>query len=179
MADDAWYYAQNNQQLGPVTLEALRGMAASGQLAPDNLVWTQGMAQWLPARTVPEVSDAFASAPAAAPGGPAPMQTPTGYPPQPQPMMYGTPGAYGGGPDFSGKATTALVLGIASLPLCLCPLVGIGLGVAAIVVAKGVPDTSPDRGRAKAGMICGIIGLAFGVINAIAGVAINLSNIKM
>jgi hypothetical protein len=175
MADDAWYYAQNNQQLGPVTLEALRGMAASGQLAPDNLVWTQGMPQWLPARTVPEVSGSFASAPAAAP---APMHMPTGYPPQPQPMMYGTPGPYAGGQDFSGKATTALVLGIASLPLCLCPLVGIGLGVAAIVVAKGVPEGDINRGRAKAGLICGIIGLAFGVINAIAGVAINLSNLK-
>jgi uncharacterized RDD family membrane protein YckC len=55
MADDNWYYAQNNQQLGPVTLAALRSMVANGQVGAGDLVWTQGMAQWLPARSVPEI----------------------------------------------------------------------------------------------------------------------------
>ena len=59
MADDSWYYAQNNQQLGPVTLEALRAMVASGQVGAADLVWTQGMSQWQPARSVPEVGSAL------------------------------------------------------------------------------------------------------------------------
>ena len=193
MADDTWYYAQNNQQLGPVSLEALRGMVASGQVGAGDLVWTQGMAQWLPARSVPElagsvpgggggagVSPTMAAPPGA--GGTA-YPTPGGYPPQ----GYAPPGMYppGGGAyppgaqDFSGKATTAMWLGIASLPLCLCPLVGIGLGIAAIVVGNKVPEGTPEKGKAKIGVICGVIGLIFGVINAIAGVMINTGQWKI
>ena len=59
MADATWYYAQNNQQLGPVTLDALRAMVASGQVGAGDLVWTAGMTQWLPARSVPEVGSAL------------------------------------------------------------------------------------------------------------------------
>jgi hypothetical protein len=185
MADDTWYYAQNNQQLGPVTLDALRQMVAGGQVGPADLVWTQGMAQWLPARSVPEVAGSVPSAPAAMTGAAPAGYPPTGYPPQaapgqttyPQPMHYQN--AYPPpASSFSGKANTALGLGIASLPLCLCPIVGIGLGVAAIVVGNGVPEIAPEKGRAKTGVICGIIGLAFGVINAIAGVYLHLNGGK-
>ena len=72
MAEATWYYARNNQQLGPVTLDALRGMVASGEIGGTDLVWTQGMAQWLPARSVPEVSGAVpggGGAGAGVPGG--------------------------------------------------------------------------------------------------------------
>jgi uncharacterized RDD family membrane protein YckC len=95
MADDAWYYAQNNQQLGPVTLEALRTMAASGQIAPDNLVWTQGMAQWLPARTVPEVGNALVNV--AAPTHAGFQQAPSAYAPAAAPLGYGGYQSYAGG----------------------------------------------------------------------------------
>jgi hypothetical protein len=80
-------------------------------------------------------------------------------------------GYYGGAPqvNYAGRATTAMWLGIASLPLCLCPLVGIGLGIAAIIVGNKVPE-GPDKGRARTGVICGTIGLIIGIINAIAGV---------
>ena len=179
MADDAWYYAQNNQQLGPVKLDALRQMVAGGQVAPADLVWTQGMPQWLPARSVPELAGSVPSAPAAAPAATAAGYPPAGYPQQapvpgqtpfpPQSMPYQS--AYPPpSSNYSGKANTALGLGIASLPLCLCPFVGIGLGIAAIVVGNGVPETAPEKGRAKTGVILGIVGLAFGILNAIAGV---------
>lgn len=56
VADDNWYYALNDQQLGPVTLAALRSMVANGQVGAGDLVWTQGMAQWTPARSVPEIA---------------------------------------------------------------------------------------------------------------------------
>jgi uncharacterized RDD family membrane protein YckC len=59
MSNDGWYYAQNNQQLGPVSLETLRGMVAAGRVGAADLVWAQGMAQWQPARSVPEVGSAL------------------------------------------------------------------------------------------------------------------------
>ena len=175
MADDTWYYAQNNQQLGPVALDALRQMVAGGQVGAADLVWTQGMSQWLPARSVPELAGSVPSAPAAAAPGAAAAAgfPPAGYPPQaPVPGQYPQTqfGGYQPTSNYSGKANTALGLGIASLPLCLCPFVGIGLGIAAIVIGNGVPEGAPEKGRAKTGVILGIVGLAFGVLNAIAGV---------
>lgn len=47
-----FYVAKNNQRLGPMTLSQLRGMAAAGQLAPNDPVWKPGMANWVPASSV-------------------------------------------------------------------------------------------------------------------------------
>jgi len=49
MADN-WYYAQNGERKGPVSFTRLKAMAAGGWLAPDDLVWRQGAADWMPAR---------------------------------------------------------------------------------------------------------------------------------
>ena len=49
MADD-WYYAQNNERKGPMPFAKLKAMAADGWLGPDDLVWRQGMTNWIPAR---------------------------------------------------------------------------------------------------------------------------------
>jgi uncharacterized RDD family membrane protein YckC len=51
-----WFYAQNNQQNGPVTIEALVNMLQQGHVQPTDLVWRDGMASWQPAGTVPELS---------------------------------------------------------------------------------------------------------------------------
>src|SRR6188768_3967085 len=98
MADDNWYYAQNNQQLGPVTLAALRSMVASGQVGAADLVWTQGMAQWTPARSVPEVGSVLLGGAGAAHGGVgSPVASPTGYPPA---VMPGGQLGYGVGQTY-------------------------------------------------------------------------------
>jgi len=44
-----WYHAQGDQQVGPVTQAALTEALSTGGIAPDALVWRQGMAEWLPA----------------------------------------------------------------------------------------------------------------------------------
>ncbi len=62
-----WYYARGNQQFGPVALEQLVGLLASGQVQQGDLVWADGMAEWAPASTVPELS------PKPAPVAPNPM----------------------------------------------------------------------------------------------------------
>lgn len=52
-----WYYAKGGQQIGPVGLEDLRALIASGELNPaSDLVWKPTMADWLPAAQVPEFS---------------------------------------------------------------------------------------------------------------------------
>jgi TM2 domain-containing membrane protein YozV len=50
-----WWYSKNGVQAGPVGLVTLQQMLSSGSLSPDDLVWTDGMAQWSPARSVPGV----------------------------------------------------------------------------------------------------------------------------
>ena len=45
-----WYYAENDEQKGPVTFEALQGLAANGTLRPKDLVWKAGMPDWVPAQ---------------------------------------------------------------------------------------------------------------------------------
>ncbi|MFM7138381.1 MAG: DUF4339 domain-containing protein [Planctomycetota bacterium] len=49
MADD-WYYTQNNERRGPVSLSKLKSMATDGWLGPDDLVWHAEMESWVPAR---------------------------------------------------------------------------------------------------------------------------------
>jgi hypothetical protein len=80
---DQWYYAHQGQQSGPVSTEQLRQIAASGQIQPSDMVWTEGMAAWSPAHTVEGL---FA-------GAPGPAASPPGAPPGPAPYAP-QPGAY-------------------------------------------------------------------------------------
>jgi len=57
-----WFYAQNGRQVGPVTLEALLSMLQGGHVHPGDLVWREGMADWQPAATMPELTAAVPSA---------------------------------------------------------------------------------------------------------------------
>ena len=60
-----WYYSKNGQQHGPVSSKQLKDLAASGELQPTNLVWKEGMKQWVAAGSVkglfvtPEVPPLF------------------------------------------------------------------------------------------------------------------------
>jgi ABC-type Fe3+ transport system permease subunit len=83
-----------------------------------------------------------------------------GAPPPPPPGQYGQPGGYGPPPVNHGSATTALVLGILSLVCC-----GV-LGIPAFVVGRRAErEIRASEGRltgegmAKAGWICGLIGM--------------------
>lgn len=50
---DSWYYAQQGQSVGPIPQAQLKQMLAEGKISPDDPVWTESMAGWLPARKVP------------------------------------------------------------------------------------------------------------------------------
>ncbi|KAF1698626.1 GYF domain-containing protein [Pseudoxanthomonas suwonensis] len=43
-----WYYALDGQRHGPVQAAELAGLARSGAIAPQTLVWRDGLAQWSP-----------------------------------------------------------------------------------------------------------------------------------
>lgn len=47
-----WYYTENGQQQGPVSAQELRAYADSGRLRPTDLVWREGMANWVEAQKV-------------------------------------------------------------------------------------------------------------------------------
>ena len=64
-----WWFAENGQQVGPVTLEQLSQAVGAGRLAPATLVWSQGMASWQPAQQTPQVAGLFGAAPPPVPPG--------------------------------------------------------------------------------------------------------------
>lgn len=59
----AFHVAINGQQTGPFDLATLQGLAGSGQLARDTLVWKTGMAAWGKADEQTELAALFAQLP--------------------------------------------------------------------------------------------------------------------
>ena len=86
-----WYLQKGDQRIGPVPLETLQGMAATGQIAAPDLVWTDGMPAWQPAgsqawfRAVPPPPPP--PTPSMSFGGYAPNFPPTAPPPAPLPNL--------------------------------------------------------------------------------------------
>ena len=64
----SYHVAVGQQQTGPFDLGSLGQQAASGQLTRNSLVWKAGMAGWVKAGEVPELSSLFAAAPPPIPG---------------------------------------------------------------------------------------------------------------
>ena len=120
----------------------------------------------------------FGAAPNSAyqqPFGGQPAVPPSGYDPNFQPA-YGAAGSYQP-PASTGKATVALVLGIAAIVICfILPIVGspvgIILGIVAIVMAGSFIKVNGPFGRAKAARICGIVGLVLSILSLLLGVAV-------
>lgn len=56
-----WYYTTNQQQMGPVTFEELRQLAGQGLLIPTDLVWTEGMRDWMRASSQGLFADGMAA----------------------------------------------------------------------------------------------------------------------
>ena len=48
-----WYYANNGQQLGPVSQESLHELYQSGSIQGTDLVWNETMTEWLPIGKIP------------------------------------------------------------------------------------------------------------------------------
>ncbi len=53
-----WYYLKDGQQLGPISADEITQKKASGELQGTDLVWKEGMPDWLAIDTVPEFQSA-------------------------------------------------------------------------------------------------------------------------
>lgn len=158
---DQWYYGQNGVQKGPVSLEMMQQLIRGGHVKRDDLVWKEGMANWAPASAIAEL---FPAAPVS-PVTPQPQY----QPPQPGPATPVNPtGPVSFDPvtaALQNKATTAMVLGICSIvPGSCCSPLGLGLGIAAIILSNGATG-APNPGPAKAGFVCGIIGVVLSCLS--------------
>jgi|GEM_PF-2452015 hypothetical protein len=47
-----WYYEASGEQHGPISSSQLKQLAISGLLKPTDLVWREGMLEWLPASRI-------------------------------------------------------------------------------------------------------------------------------
>lgn len=121
-------------------------------------------------------------APFRQPYGAAQSQQPYGGQPATPPPGY-VPGAqpYGAAahqpPASTGKATASLVCGIAAIVICfVLPFigapVGLILGIAAIVLGGSFIKKFGPFGRAKAGRICGVIGLILSALSLVLTLAV-------
>jgi predicted Zn finger-like uncharacterized protein len=50
-----WYCAINGVPVGPVRIAELRRKASTGAVTEESLVWQEGMEEWRPLRTIPEL----------------------------------------------------------------------------------------------------------------------------
>lgn len=86
-----WYYAQNGQQLGPVSGEQLRAMLVSGAVRGTDLVWTDSLPAWTPAAQVPALVPPPAPVYTPPPAPAAPVYTPPPPAPAPRPAPAPAP----------------------------------------------------------------------------------------
>lgn len=149
--------------MGPVDQAELIAKIRSGAIAPGDLVWREGLADWTACGNVLELAPAFHAAPVAA--VPRPGEVSPYAPPQ---ARGGLPAPAAG----AGKATASLVLGVVSVVfgmtgLMCCPgaFVALPCGVLAVIFASQAfrlalqyPLPGSALSRAKAGQILGWIG---------------------
>ena len=63
-----WYYAENNQQVGPISEQEFQSLVNSGRITAETLVWREGWADWQEAGSVfPQLQPAMSSTPEAPP----------------------------------------------------------------------------------------------------------------
>ncbi len=78
-----WFYTSNGNQSGPVTQQELAAKVQSGEVKSADLIWREGMADWLPLNQVPEFGGAVASPPQFR----APMTQPNAHNPTMRPKI--------------------------------------------------------------------------------------------
>lgn len=65
--EKVWWYSKEDQRFGPHTASELKGIATAGQLVSTDLIWKEGLKNWLPA------SSAKGLFPISAPAVPPPL----------------------------------------------------------------------------------------------------------
>lgn len=105
MAGVEWFYGKDNKQQGPISAAQLKQLAESGHLQPTDLVWREGMAEWMAASKVKGLFDETPPVAAVRPGPPpevASQEPPSGATPA-QPWSGASP------PDATAASPEAAV----------------------------------------------------------------------
>jgi len=139
-----WYYVKGGRQSDAMSEDALRRLVASGEVGADDLIWCDGMANWLPVRAVPEFGgrpppvyvDPPANMQPAQAAAPMERGAPAGRPGKPkrgkQTLAYQTPAPqYGGG----GGGDEGLS-GLDWVLIVLCPGIAFILGIIRLCTGK-------------------------------------------
>ncbi len=144
-----WYYAQRGKQAGPIDPETLRRLLQSGQVAPTDLVWREGMATWSPAEEVREL-----------------MGPPAGAPVLYAQNLAGIPVV-----PTSGLAIASLICGIVPVLLSIGCLLGVITGIPAVICGhaslKSIgssPVPIQGKGMAIAGLVTGYLSIGLTVL---------------
>lgn len=66
----SYYVHQNSQQYGPLSLEMIQSYIQQGAITANTYLWKQGLTDWLPASSLPEISVLFDTARQAPPSAP-------------------------------------------------------------------------------------------------------------
>jgi len=113
-----WYYAENNEQKGPINESELKANFTAKKLPADTLVWKEGMDNWTPANQVPALSLRQS------PGGTAPssaVSTPSSTTPVDVTSIMGTPETLEVTPEDADKNKVMGILAYLGI-LCLVPI---------------------------------------------------------
>ncbi|MEI6674881.1 MAG: DUF4339 domain-containing protein [Verrucomicrobiota bacterium] len=168
-----WYYSKNGTQLGPVEQGELLARIATGEVTASDLVWRDGMADWVASGLVQELRAGVAGA-----RPPLTLTDGTEVSPYAPPTAMGPAALYAPPVPSNGKATASMVLGIIStvFGLCTCygAVIAIPCGILAIVFGTQVkqaasldPVLAGELGKVKAGIITGWIGLGLSVLTTV------------
>jgi hypothetical protein len=164
-----WFYAKNNERKGPVSASQLRSMVVSGEVAGSDLVWCEGMGNWIPASEIQDFDSPRVGAVGAEVGSPQGRHSPQVVPPGAQagsPANIPNAGPVGSKPPTNGKAIASLVCGCVGITCCNIFILQI-LAVIFGHIAKGEIRASGGQqrgdGMALAGLILGYVGSALGV----------------
>ncbi len=157
-----WFYSKGGAQEGPFEEAEMRTRITSGQVGVSDLLWREGMAEWLPLAQVSEFSSASASSDSTSPY----------VTPETNPASAPQAAAYAPIPPTSGLAIASLVCGILAI-LSSCVYVGILFGIPAVITGhmamksfKNPQEPRNGKGMAIAGLVCGYLGslITLGVI---------------
>jgi hypothetical protein len=99
-----WHYARDGKQSGPLSSTELKQLAASGKLKSDDLIWKEGMDNWVEARSVKGLFPS-ATAPFSAMMPPQPVQGPS----PPPGWMEESPADQGGFEEIHAPPEDSLV----------------------------------------------------------------------
>lgn len=103
MANNDWHYTLNGQQAAaPASPAHLKQLAASGQLQPTDLVWKEGMANWVPANSIKGLFGSSASVP--------PLKAPSPRQAEPEDVVPTEDDGRGGRPRAGGGGTFGTIL---------------------------------------------------------------------